>query len=417
MAASGLPRLGLVAFLWILGLALIWPVLPFQAMAFGATPLLVTLLFATDTAVAMLASPVAGRISDRIGRRPVIAAGLLLGAASFLVLALSDDLATVFFSRVLGGLSLSALPALQAALADNAAGDRRILGFSTYNGAYAAAFVFGPLVTWQALSWFEVSTSTVALFATFVSLSACILLTRRQDRHTDDAPAPVPEMAERTVGQQTQFRIGFLGAASLLPLIVIALLGVAHAAWDAIVGVWSAHRLDWGGAELAIGYAVTGCSAAITQFLWAPRLSRRFGEGTTSILAIFVTGGALVGLATSSQSWETLLALALFGAAVATANSCLFTLLSLAVPEDQQGAALGLAGSALGFAWLLGPLAAGVTFGPGAPGLPLQLAAAVCIFAGAALALGRRARALRRAPASETSSNSTPATSVDGVVS
>ena len=188
-----MPLLGLIGFLWILGIALIWPVLPFQALAFGATPLLVTLLFAIDTAVVVLASPLIGRISDRVGRRPVMAAALIVGAVGLLYMATAESLLGLFLARALGGLSLAAVPVLQAALSDITTDERRIVGLSTYSGVYSAAFVFGPLATWQALELFDATLPWIALLAGAVTFLACGLLlvsgdARRPARLTRQVP-------------------------------------------------------------------------------------------------------------------------------------------------------------------------------------------------------------------------------------
>ena len=369
-------KLGIICFLWLLGVALIWPILPFQALDLGATPLVVTLLFATDTAVAMLASPLLGRLSDRLGRRPTMIAGLLVGAAGYLLLAFAGSLEALFFSRVLGGLSLAAIPALQAALADCTSKERRIHGFSSFNGAYAAAFVVGPLTTWQALELFGVSPMAIALLAGAVTLAAILLL----------APAARPgelagEEEESDADEQQGGWRSFLVPAFVIPVTAVTLLGIAHSGWDAILAVWSEQKLAWSEGDVAIAYAVAGSCAAFSQFFLLPRIAAWRGEGSIATLAAISFAGALVVLAASQGGPATFLALGLFGAAIATANSCLFTWLTQVTDDEHQGAALGLADGLLSMAWLLGPLAAGLAFSERWAGLPFLLGAAFALLA------------------------------------
>ncbi len=381
-------KLGITCFLWLLGVALIWPILPFQALGLGATPLVVTLLFATDTAVAMVASPLLGRLSDRWGRRPTMIAGLIAGAAGYLLLAAADSLTLLFLSRVLGGLSLAAIPALQAALADCTSAERRIHGFSSFNGAYAAAFVVGPLTTWQALELFEVAPAAVALLAAVVTLAAIAVLPLSQSvaaAEPDTQPAEAP----------SAFR-SLLVPRFLLPVAVVALLGVAQSGWDAILAVWSEHLLSWSEREVAIAYAIAGSCAAFSQFFMVPRLAKRRGEVPVAVLAALACSLALASLAASRGGPATYLALGLFGMAVATASSCLFTRLTQVVPDDRQGAALGLADAALSLAWLLGPIMAGLAFAADRPGLPFLLCAALAALAASALLLFRPAAESRQ---------------------
>lgn len=375
-------RLGFICFLWLLGVALIWPILPFQALDLGATPLVVTLLFATDTAVAMVAAPLLGGLSDRWGRRPTMIAGLLVGAAGYLLLAFSGSLAELFASRVLGGLSLAALPALQAALADCTSRERRIHGFSSFNGAYAAAFVVGPLTTWQALELLDVAPAAVALLASAVTLAAILLLSQA---------GPATAMAESDEEAEPEDVAGgwrgLLVPGFLVPVVAVAFLGAAHSGWDAILAVWSEHKLAWSESEVAIAYAIAGSCAAFSQFLLVPKLAERRGEVAVALLAASACAAALVVLAASQGGPATFLALGLFGSAVATANSCLFARLTQVVADDRQGAALGLADSVLSMAWLVGPLLAGMAFVDSLAGLPFLLGAGLAMLASGVLLL------------------------------
>lgn len=376
-------RLGITAFLWILGVALIWPVLPFQALALGATPFVVTLLLATDTAVAVVVGPLLGRASDRSGRGPVIIAGLAVGAAGYALLASAETLTALFLARVLGGLSLAALPALQAGFSDATSTENRISGFSTFNGAYATAFVVGPLVTWMSLQGLGASPTAMALAAAATSLLAIgALLFRARPGKGGRAPA---------LGATLQDAAGWRGlllAPVLLPLAAIVALGTAHSGWDAIVAVWSEQRLAWGEAEVAVGYTVAGACAAVSQFFVVPRACRHKGVVPIAIVATLGAAGALILLALTADGTLALLSLGIFGAAAATANSCLFTRLSQETPAHRQGAALGLATGLLSLAWLIGPVTAGLSFSSTAPGLPFLIGATLCLFATVLLTAG-----------------------------
>src|SRR3546814_11665571 len=66
----------LVALCYLVGLGIVYPFLPFQALSLGATPLQVSLLLVTDTAVILVLAPYWGRLSDQVGRRRVIALAL-----------------------------------------------------------------------------------------------------------------------------------------------------------------------------------------------------------------------------------------------------------------------------------------------------------------------------------------------------
>lgn len=374
-------KLTVICFLWLLGVALIWPILPFQALGLGATPLVVGLLFATDTAVAMVAAPLFGRLSDRLGRRPMIIAGLVIGAGGYVILAFATSLPELFLSRILGGLSLASIPALQAALADCTSRERRIDGFSSFHGAHAIAFVVGPLTTWQALEVFEVAPTAIALLAGATVLAAIFFLSPAEESSSASAADGEGEVATAEAGWRD-----FMAPAFIIPVAVVTLLGVSQSGWDAILAVWSEAKLSWDEGNVAIAYAVAGSCAAFSQFFIVPKIAARRGEVSVAILAGSACAVGLAILAVSQGGPMTFLALGLFGTAIATANSCLFARLTQVVADDRQGTALGLADSFLSMAWLVGPLLAGLAF-ESLTALPFLLGAALAALATGVLAL------------------------------
>src|ERR1700730_16432298 len=84
ISTPSMPTLFLIVFVDLVGFGLIIPLLPFYAERFGASPQLVTLLMAVFSLMAMISAPFWGRLSDRIGRRPVLMASLAAGARALL---------------------------------------------------------------------------------------------------------------------------------------------------------------------------------------------------------------------------------------------------------------------------------------------------------------------------------------------
>src|SRR5687767_2399004 len=95
----------LTIFVNLVGLGIIIPLLPFYAQTFGASPLVVGLLFASFSLSQLIASPLVGELSDRWGRRPVLILSLIGTAICFTMLALAHSLAILFAARIIDGLS------------------------------------------------------------------------------------------------------------------------------------------------------------------------------------------------------------------------------------------------------------------------------------------------------------------------
>src|SRR6476620_1375184 len=116
---KALPILFSVMFLVMAGFGIIIPVLPFYAEEIGASPTQLGLLMAVYSLTQLIFAPMWGRVSDRIGRKPVIMIGILGLAISFFLTGISTELWMLFVARILGGILSSAnMPTAMAYVAD-----------------------------------------------------------------------------------------------------------------------------------------------------------------------------------------------------------------------------------------------------------------------------------------------------------
>jgi MFS family permease len=91
-----------------------------------------------------LFSPVWGRWSDRIGRKPIILVGLMGSCLSYLGLALSTTLPLLFLARIIGGIAGANIPTAQAYIADVTTPENRARGMGMVGAAFGLGFIFGP---------------------------------------------------------------------------------------------------------------------------------------------------------------------------------------------------------------------------------------------------------------------------------
>ena len=375
----------------LLGLGIVYPLLPFQALALGATPQMVALLLAVDTLVTLLLAPLWGHLSDRLGRKPLILAALAISAVSYLVLAAAQSFEVLILSRVMAGLGFAAIPVLTAYVADRTCRHRRTGGIAGINAAYSLAFVFGPLITLAThdaeFAGFQVPALVACATGAAALLLAAYVVDESRLKQSDPDPGWAV-LADRSVG---------LGSSCGLMLAAIATFALAYAIVDGTLGVWSNAVLRWRADDLALAFLVTGAAAGLTQaFLVAPAC-RRFGErAVTCGSAVAMLAGLLL-LAGLPGSANAMLAMALLGAGVATGSSCLTSLISQAAPEGAQGSLMGLTQSSLSLARILGPLWGG--FALQNLGLSWPFAtAAVLVLVALILAAGIPAGRLAAAP-------------------
>ena len=144
---KALPILFAVMFLVMVGFGIIIPVLPFYAENIGASSLQLGLLMAVYSVMQFLFAPMWGRISDRIGRKPVMMIGIFGLAVSFFLMGLSSELWMLFAARVIGGfLSSANMPTVTAYVADITTPEDRGKGMGVVGAAIGLGFIFGPAI-------------------------------------------------------------------------------------------------------------------------------------------------------------------------------------------------------------------------------------------------------------------------------
>lgn len=142
-----LPILFLVMFLVMVGFGIIIPVLPFYAEELGASPAELGLLMAVYSFMQLLFSPVWGKISDKIGRKPVMLIGIAGLSISFFLMAIANHLWMLFFARIIGGLlSAANMPTTMAYAADITTPENRSKGMGMIGAAVGLGFIFGPAI-------------------------------------------------------------------------------------------------------------------------------------------------------------------------------------------------------------------------------------------------------------------------------
>ena len=134
----------LTIFVNLVGFGIIIPLLPFYAETFGASPLVVGLLFAVFSLCQLVAAPILGDLSDRYGRRPILILSLIGTVVSFVMLALAQSLTMLFIARIVDGLSGGNISTARAYVADVTEPKDRSRAFGLIGAAFGLGFILGP---------------------------------------------------------------------------------------------------------------------------------------------------------------------------------------------------------------------------------------------------------------------------------
>src|SRR5262245_32093939 len=134
----------ITAFVDMVGLTMIMPLLPFYAERLGASATLVGLLIAAFSFAQLVVAPLWGRFSDRYGRRPAILAGLVVTAVAYVIFAAANSVATLLLSRVIQGLGGGTIGVVQAYVADTSTPAQRVKSLGWLSAVTSLGAVAGP---------------------------------------------------------------------------------------------------------------------------------------------------------------------------------------------------------------------------------------------------------------------------------
>jgi len=365
-----------VIYLMIAGFGLVIPLLPFFARAFNAPAWQVTLLFSAFSFGQFLGEPFWGRLSDRIGRKPVLIATIGLVGLSYVGLAFAPNILAAFAIRFLNGVFAGNISTLQGAMADITPPQLRAGRMGIMSAAFSAGFSTGPAIGGLLAQpsrgplGFQLPLLVAAGFA-FASALAVIVFVResRPEAHADRPKASRLDGLREARAHPVISRI----------LAISFIVVVGFAGIEATYGLWTQARFGWGPKQIGLAFMFIGLLGAFCQGWLSGRLVRRFGEPSV------LTGGlCFMGLGLVTQGLSPVWPVAILGfALVCIGQSICFpnltALISRSAPPDRQGEMLGLNMSGMALARIGGPVAAGQLFSAIAPGAPFAMAAALIL--------------------------------------
>lgn len=355
-----MPTLFLIVLVDLIGFGLVIPLLPFYAVRFGATAPEVTWLLATYSLMQLVAAPLWGRLSDRIGRKPVLMASMAAGGFAYLWLGAATDLWMLFAARALAGACAGNIAAAQAYIADITKPEERAHGMGMIGAAFGLGFIIGPALG-GFLAGNNPATANLAAPAwvaaglSFAALCGVLLVLRES------------HPPERRGQASPQSRIGLILGALRRPVLsrliaIFFLVILAFAAMESIFALWALRQLDWGPEKVGYVFAYLGLLSAIMQGGLTRRLTKRYGEERLLLCGLVLLA---IGLVTVPFSRE----LAVLGGAFAglaiglgLTQPALNSLISRRAGSGEQGQVLGVTQSTGSLARVIGPPLAGYLF-------------------------------------------------------
>jgi DHA1 family tetracycline resistance protein-like MFS transporter len=385
-SAGSLPLLYSVVVVDLIGFGILMPILPFYAVEFGASGRELGVVLAGYAAAQLCLAPVWGRLSDRLGRRPVLLATIVGTSASLLLLAAATSLAWLFAARVLAGAFAANVSVASAYISDVTSDDERTRYMGLLGACFAVGFVLGPAIGGLLAPWgHHVPLLVAAGLAACNAVYAAVALRE----------PPGHRLVDRSAGRLAPLRDPLVRRLCLANLA----FSLAVTQLEAMFALFMRDRFAFGERDVAfllIGMALVMGSIQAGAMR---RLSVRFAERS---LLRWGSLALVVGFATMAPAPSVallLIPLTLAAVGRGVAQPALMGMASLAAPEDQRGLVMGSFQSAASLARVIGPVTAGLLYDRSTSG-PFQLAA-VLMAVVVALAAGMPGRAGPKAAGGE----------------
>jgi len=354
----------------LLGFGMVLPLLPFYAQEFGAGPFGVTLLFASFSLAQFVFAPLWGRLSDRVGRRPVLLVSITGAVAAYGLFALARSFTILLIARTASGIAAANYSIGQAYVADVTPPEERAKGMGMLGAAFGLGFVLGPVLGGLAgkLGYAAVPAAAGVLAVINLALAIFLLpesLPRERRATRDSGRWAGTDDVRRAAGNRP--------VAGLMILFFLVIL--SFASMESTIGLFVEKRYGFGFFETAMLFTFLGVVMVIIQGGLLGRLAKRFGERRLMVTGIACMTVGLFLLPVGKMLVLLGLTTALLALGMGLHNPSTLSLISRLTDEHRQGGTLGVTRSLGALARGVGPLWGGWAFGALGPAWPFWIAA------------------------------------------
>jgi DHA1 family tetracycline resistance protein-like MFS transporter len=330
----------------LIGFGIIIPLLPFYAETFGASPLVIGLLFASFSFSQLIAAPILGHWSDKWGRRPILIFSLLGTVVSFVMLAVAKSLLLLFIARIVDGLSGGNITTARAYIGDIATADNRAKMFGMLGAAFGLGFIIGPglgglfaRISYTAPIWAAAAITVVAALLAWFWLPETV--------HRVEAVAVSPWTALREVSSRPGIRLLFT---------IDFLYWGSFAVYQTTFALFGERRFHFDATHIGYLLAAFGFLGVIVQAAMVGPVVKLIGERRMLTIGLICAAIGWGGSAMTHSIPIFLLMLVPGALGIGFCNPSLVSLVSGAGGKHEQGRVQGAAGALESLGRALGPV-------------------------------------------------------------
>ena len=368
----------LIMLMDVIGMSIMFPIAPYIVQRYSSEALMVTMLTVIYAGAQFFAAPALGKISDRVGRRPVLLVSVFGSAIGYFIFGIGGALWVLFLGRLIDGITGGNISTASAYLIDISKPEERAKNFTLLGMAYGVGFILGPALGGVLGHWrldlpvytagiiFLISTALV-----YFQLPESLPVERRaKNRLVPNDFNPFASVARMMVKPG-------LG----LILLIVALFNFSFDGVNSVTGVFIKNK--FGASPLTLGLLMVsvGIATAFVQATMMDRSVKHYGEKRMALVGLLasVIGWPLIALAPAS--WMlfpiTFLQSGITGFIWATTG----TLAANQVHEHEQGQLAGVNVALAGLMSMFGPLWAGAAYDHVSPASPYWMGSIILVLA------------------------------------
>jgi MFS transporter, DHA1 family, tetracycline resistance protein len=360
----------LTIFVNLIGFGIVMPLLPIYSEQMGASDLVIGVIVGSYSFTQLLATPVLGELSDRIGRRPVLLFSIFGTVVGFVVLALAHNVWVLLLGRVIDGLSGGNISIARAYIADISKPENRAKAFGLIGAAFGLGFILGPAlggifakVSYTAPLWVATGLTVVALALAWLWLPETV---ERRDGAAVwplELKFPLFQMMRRNYVRQL--------------LLVDFIYWCAAAGYQTTLPLIGKHRFGFGVSEVGFLMASLGLVSVLVQVALIGRAVKKLGERRTILVALVVSAVWLEVAALSERLIPFSMAMVVASIGTALFMPALSSLLARSADRSEQGKVQGAASAVESLGRSAGPVFGNVVLGKLGGGVAYGIVAAL----------------------------------------
>jgi len=359
------------------GFGIIIPLLPFYSQTFRAGSAALGILVASFSLMQFIFSPILGRISDNMGRKPVLIISILTSVVSFLLFALANSFFMLLLSRIVAGLATETAIA-QAYIADITSKKERASGIGKAGAAHGAGFIIGPAIGGFLSVYGFSAPGFAAVFLTLVNLLFVLFFLpeslKKESSELLLLPRSTSSFFHRLLAAFTKPLIGAV-------LMIFFIVFLSFSAIPVIVPLLGVAFFGFGSVEMSYFFIYIGAVQIILQGVAIGRLTKKFGEEKLIAFGplLMMVGIFLMPLVQNIAIF--ILSLTMIASGSGIMRTVVPSFISKITAANEQGGTLGVANSVASIATVPGPIIGGSLFEFAGLSTPFFTSAAMLIVA------------------------------------